>query len=110
MTLGVTVLLIFPLSYVMLISGIEVSGLINKIQDDFQISEIRRILDQTIIGLPLSDSMREFLDTTLRNNIEGIVITIKDFAIMVLKSVANFVKPVYLFYHYYDLFSLLLLP
>ena len=75
MTLGVTVLLIFPLSYVMLISGIEVSGLINKIQDDFQISEIRRILDQTITGLPLSDTMREFLDTTLRNNIEAVSYT-----------------------------------
>ena len=52
MTLGVTVVLILPLSYIMLISGIEVSGLINKIQNDFQISEIRRILDQTITGLP----------------------------------------------------------
>ena len=87
MTLVVTVLLILPLSYVMLVSGIEVSGLINRIQNDFQISEISRILDQTIMGLPLSDSMREFLDSTLRNNIEGIAITVKDFSIMILKSI-----------------------
>ncbi len=105
MTLGVTVLLILPLSYVMLVSGIEVSGLINKIQNDFQISEIRRILDQTITGLPFSDSMREFLDSTLRNNIEGIVITIKDFAIMVLKSVAT-LSSQFIFFIIITIFSL----
>jgi len=105
MTLGVTVLLILPLSYVMLISGIEVSGLISKIQNDFQISGIRRILDQTIIGLPLSDSIREFLDTTLRNNIESIVITVKDFALMVLKSVAT-LSSQFIFFIIITIFSL----
>jgi predicted PurR-regulated permease PerM len=69
MTLGVTIILIIPLSYVLLISGIEVTSLINKIQNDFEIIEISRILDQTIMGLPISDSMREFIDNTLRNNI-----------------------------------------
>jgi predicted PurR-regulated permease PerM len=72
----------------MLVSGIEVSSLINKIQNDFQIDDISRILDQTIIGLPLSDSMREFLDSSLRNNIEGLAIMYKDFSIMILKSIA----------------------
>jgi len=105
MTFGVTVLLILPLSYVMLVSGIEVSVLINKIQNDFQISDIRRILDQTIIGLPLSDSMREFLDSTLRNNVEGILITIKDFAIMVLKSVAT-LSSQFIFFIIITIFSL----
>ena len=87
-TLVVTIVLIIPLSYVMLVSGIEVSSLINKIQNDFQIDDISRILDQTIIGLPLSDSMREFLDSSLRNNIEGLAIMYKDFSIMILKSIA----------------------
>ena len=105
MTLGVTILLILPLSYVMLVSGIEVSVLINKIQNDFQISDIRRILDQTITGLPLSDSIREFLDNTLRNNIEGILITIKDFAIMVLKSVAT-LSSQFIFFIIITIFSL----
>ena len=88
MTSVVTIVLILPLSYVMLVSGIEVSGLINRIQNDFQINDISRILDQTIIGLPLSDSMREFLDSSLRNNIENIAIIYKDFSIMILKSIA----------------------
>jgi len=87
MTSVVTIVLILPLSYVMLVSGIEVSGLINRIQNDFQINDISRILDQTIIGLPLSDSMREFLDSSLRNNIENIAIIYKDFSIMILKSI-----------------------
>ena len=87
MTLGVTIILILPLSYVMLISGIEISTLINKIQNDFEINEISRIIDQTIKGLPISDSMREFIDSTLRNNLEGIAIMYKDFSIMILKSI-----------------------
>ena len=105
MTLGVTVLFILPLSYLMMVGGIEVSGLIIEIQDDFQISEIRRILDQTIAGLPLSDSMRELLDSTLRNNIEGIVIALKDFTIMVLKSVAT-LSSQFIFFIIITVFSL----
>ena len=105
MTLGVTVLLILPLSYVMMVGGIEVSGLIIEIQDDFQISNIRRILDQIILGLPLSESMREFLDSTLRNNIEGIVIILKDFTIMVLKSVAT-LSSQFIFFIIITIFSL----
>ena len=105
MTLGVTVLFILPLSYVMMVGGIKVSGLIIEIQDDFQISEIRRILDQTIVGLPLSDSMRELLDSTLRNNIEGIVIALKDFTIMVLKSVAT-LSSQFIFFIIITVFSL----
>ena len=105
MTLGVTVLFILPLSYLMMVGGIEVSGLIIEIQDDFQISEIRRILDQIIVGLPLSDSMRELLDSTLRNNIEGIVIALKDFTIMVLKSVAT-LSSQFIFFIIITVFSL----
>ena len=87
-TSTVTIVLIIPLSYVMLVSGIEVTSLINKIQNDFKTEDISRILDQTITGLPLSESMREFLDASLRNNIEGIAIIYKDFSIMILKSIA----------------------
>ena len=105
MTLCVTVLFILPLSYLMMVGGIEVSGLIIEIQDDFQISEIRKILDQTILGLPLSDSMRELLDSTLRNNIEGIVIALKDFTIMVLKSVAT-LSSQFIFFIIITVFSL----
>jgi predicted PurR-regulated permease PerM len=49
--------------------------------------------------------MREFLDSTLRNNIEGIVITIKDFAIMVLKSVAT-LSSQFIFFIIITIFSL----
>ncbi len=82
MVFGVTILLILPLSYVILVSGIEVTALIRMLEDNFQISEIRKIFDQTVAGLPLNDTIREFLDSTVKNNIESIVITIKDFAII----------------------------
>ena len=76
MTLGVTFVLILPLSYVMLVSGIEISGLIRTLQDSFQINEIRKLVDQTIMGLPLSETVREIVDSTLKNNLEGILLTI----------------------------------
>ena len=54
MTLLVTVLLIMPLGYILLVSGIEITALINKLQSDYQVSEISRITDQIIMGLPIS--------------------------------------------------------
>ncbi len=42
MVLGVTILLILPLSYVILVSGIEVTGLIRMLEDNFKISEITK--------------------------------------------------------------------
>ena len=88
MTLLVTFILIIPLTYVMLVSGIEVSSLISRIQDDFEMNEIKRILDQTILGLGMSDSSKEFIDSNLRNNIENLALIYKDFSIMILKSIA----------------------
>ena len=89
MTLLVTVLLILPLGYILLVSGIEITALINKLQSDYQVSEISRITDQIIMGLPISDSIREFLDNSLRNNLEGIAFAIKDFSIVILKSITT---------------------
>ncbi|MBT7150640.1 MAG: AI-2E family transporter, partial [Thiotrichales bacterium] len=57
MTLLVTVLLILPLGYILLVSGIETTALISRLQSDFQLSEISRITDEIIMGLPLSDSI-----------------------------------------------------
>ena len=75
MTLAVTILLILPLGYILLVSGIETTTLINKLQSDFQLSEINRITDEIIMGLPLTESIREFLDNSLRNNLESIYIS-----------------------------------
>jgi hypothetical protein len=58
MTLAVTILLILPLGYILLVSGIETTSLINKLQSDFQLSEINRITDEIILGLPLTESIR----------------------------------------------------
>ena len=74
MTLAVTILLILPLGYILLVSGIETTSLINKLQSDFQLSEINRITDEIIMGLPLTESIREFLDNSLRNNLESIAV------------------------------------
>ena len=49
----------------------------------------RKIKDQIILGLPISDSMREFLDSSLRNNFESIAFAIKDFSIVILKSITT---------------------
>ena len=105
MVFGVTILLILPLSYVILVSGIEVTALIRMLENNFQISEIRKIFDQTVAGLPLNDTIREFLDSTVKNNIESIVITIKDFAIMILGSVLT-LSSQFIFFVVIAIFSL----
>jgi predicted PurR-regulated permease PerM len=89
MTLLVTILLILPLGYILLVSGIETSALINKLQSDFQLSEISRITDEIVVSLPLTDSIREFLDGSLRNNLESIAVGVTDFSIVILKSIAS---------------------
>ena len=105
MTLLVTTLLILPLGYILLVSGIEITALINKLQNDFQMSEISRITDEIIMGLPLSDSIREFLDSSLRNNLESIAIAIKDFSIVILKSITK-LSSQFIFFVIITIFSL----
>ena len=105
MTLLVTILLILPLGYILLVSGIEITALINRLQSDFQLSEISRITDEIIMGLPLSDSIREFLDSSLRNNLEGIAIAIKDFSIVILKSITT-LSSQFVFFVIITIFSL----
>ena len=105
MTLLVTTLLILPLGYILLVSGIEITALINKLQSDFQMGEISRITDEIIMGLPLSDSTREFLDSSLRNNLETIAIAIKDFSIVILKSITT-LSSQFIFFVIITIFSL----
>ena len=105
MTILVTVLLILPLGYILFFSGIEITNLINKLQSDYQVSEIRRIKDQIILGLPISDSIREFLDSSLRNNFESIAFAIKDFSIVILKSITT-LSSQFIFFVIITIFSL----
>jgi len=87
MTLGVTVLLILPLSYLMLVGGIEISSMIRTLQENYQLSEVERLIDETIIGLSLPEAMRELIDSALKNNLESIIATSKNFAVAILKSI-----------------------
>ena len=105
MTLLVTTLLILPIGYILLVSGIEITALINKLQSDFKIGEISRITDEVIMGLPLSDSIREFIDSSLRNNLESIAIAVKDFSIVILKSITT-LSSQFIFFVIITIFSL----
>ena len=105
MTLLVTTLLILPIGYILLVSGIEITALINKLQSDFKMGEISRITDEVIMGLPLSDSIREFIDSSLRNNLESIAIAVKDFSIVILKSITT-LSSQFIFFVIITIFSL----
>ena len=105
MTLAVTILLILPLGYILLVSGIETTALINKLQSDFQLSEINRITDEIIMGLPLTESIREFLDNSLRNNLESIAVGVTDFSIIILKSITS-LSSQFIFFVIITIFSL----
>lgn len=89
MTLSVTLILILPLSYILLASGIEISQLIQTIKADFTLENGQQILDQIIAALPFSDGIINSLKTALNSNLENIVIGIKDFSVIVLKSIIN---------------------
>jgi len=89
MTLLVTTILILPLSYILLVSGLEVSTLIQTINTDFSIDKIRQILEQTILGLPFSESIKTTLSATINNNIESLLISVKDFSVVILSSILS---------------------
>jgi predicted PurR-regulated permease PerM len=89
MTLLITVVLILPLSYILLISGLEISALIQTINTDFDTKQSDQILYQTISGLPLSDSIKVTLNSALSSNMEGFLISIKDFSVVILKSIVS---------------------
>ena len=71
MTFLVTVVLILPLSYILLISGLEISALIQNINTNFTVEQSNQLLLQTITGLPLSDSLKVTLNSALSNNLEN---------------------------------------
>ncbi len=89
MTLLVTTILILPLSYILLVSGLEVSTLIQTINTDFSIDKIRQILEQTILGLPFSESIKTTLSATINNNLESLLISVKDFSVVILSSILS---------------------
>ena len=89
MTLLVTTILILPLSYILLVSGLEVSTLIQTINTDFSIDKIRQILEQTILGLPFSESIKTTLSAAINNNLESLLISVKDFSVVILSSILS---------------------
>lgn len=105
MTLLVTVILILPLSYILLASGLEISALIQTINTDFDIKESNQILYQTISGLPLSDSIKTTLNSALSNNMEGFLVSVKDFSIVFLKSIVS-LSSHFIFFLVVTIFSL----
>ncbi len=88
-TLMVTIVLILPLSYILLISTLEISTLIQTLNSQFNYEQVSQISAQTIAGLPLPDSIISSLSSTLNNNLESLLITVKDFSIVVLKSIVS---------------------
>ena len=105
MTLLVTVVLILPLSYILLISGLEISALIQTINTDFDAKQSNQMLYQTVAGLPLSDSLKVTLNSALSSNMEGFLISIKDFSVVILKSIVS-LSSHFIFFLIVTIFSL----
>jgi hypothetical protein len=70
-TLLVTIVLILPLGYILLISGLEISALIQTINTDFDAEHSKQVLNQIINGLPLSESIKATAGAAISNNLEG---------------------------------------
>ncbi len=88
-TLLVTIVLILPLGYILLISTLEISTLIQTINHDFDFDKITQIFNQAVAKLPLSDAIKSTLRTALNNNLEALLIGVKAFSIVILKSIVS---------------------
>ena len=88
-TLLITIILILPLSYILLVSTLEISTLIQTLDSQFDYQQVSQISKQTIAGLPLPNSIITSLSSALNNNLESLLITVKDFSIVVLKSIVS---------------------
>lgn len=105
MTCLVTVVLILPLSYILLVSGLEISVLIKTINTHFSVAEGEQILNKIIAGLPLSDSLKLSFNATLDSNIGEILISVKDFSVTILKSIVSLSSD-FIFFLIVTIFSL----
>lgn len=105
MTLLVTVVLILPLSYILLISGLEISALIQTINTDFDTEKSKQVLNQVVNGLPLTESIKTNVGAAISNNLEGFLISIKDFSVVILKSIVS-LSSHFIFFLIVTIFSL----
>jgi Domain of unknown function DUF20. len=104
-TLLVTIVLILPLGYILLISGLEISALIQTINTDFDAEHSKQVLNQIINGLPLSESIKATAGAAIGNNLEGFLISIKDFSLVILKSIVS-LSSHFIFFLIVTIFSL----
>ena len=89
MTTLVTIALILPLGYILLVSGLEISLLIQNINTQFDFAHINQLLQSTIAGLPLSESLQSTLSGSINNNLESFLLSIKDFSISILSGIVS---------------------
>ena len=104
-TLFITIILILPLSYILLVSTLEISTLIQTLDSQFDYQQVSQISKQTIAGLPLPNSIITSLSSALNNNLESLLITVKDFSIVVLKSIVS-LSSYFIFFLIIVIFSL----
>ncbi len=104
-TLFITIILILPLSYILLVSTLEISTLIQTLDSQFDYQQVSQISKQTIAGLPLPNSIITSLSSALNNNLESLLITVKDFSIVVLKSIVS-LSSYFIFFLIVVIFSL----
>jgi len=88
-TLMVTIILILPLGYILLVSGFEITSLIQNIDNNFSLEQINQITTSTISALPISESIKHTLLLSLDTHLDSLLITAKDFSITILKSIAS---------------------
>jgi predicted PurR-regulated permease PerM len=97
MTLVITIIIIFPISYLLIIGGLEISILINKINQSFELGQVERIIHTKITDLNIPESIKSTLLASLENNLSSTLISIKNFSITMLKSIASLSSDFFLF-------------
>mgnify|MGYP002525205217 CR=1 FL=1 len=81
------------------------STLIQTINTNFDTEQGKQVLNQIINGLPLSESIKATAGAAISNNLEGFLISIKDFSVVILKSIVS-LSSYFIFFLIVTVFSL----
>ena len=85
----VGLLLMLPLGYVLLVSTLEINALIQNINQQFDVQSVNAATTQLLQSLPIPQSLQQNVISGLENNLESILLSVKDFSVNILSGIVS---------------------
>lgn len=89
MCFGVTLLIVLPLFYVLLVVGVEASQILSAIKNKLEYQDILTTIKNFLTQTPLPDYLKAPIITALENNIQSIVLGLKNVVLFVLGGLST---------------------